>query len=167
MWVKCPEFYSTKTWLKSTGWLNMIKTNKDMFVGWLDDSLVGLEVCWLLSLQYFFFLQGYSTLTCSMGDDGRPGWNRALPSCQGSIHYAYILDERIYAHIQTIKLVYFNNLLLCVWLHSLPLCVCKRVCSVISSLWKSLYWIRRDCFISKLPQKLHLWTHMCLLHICT
>uniref|UniRef100_A0A672ZAZ8 CUB and Sushi multiple domains 3a n=1 Tax=Sphaeramia orbicularis TaxID=375764 RepID=A0A672ZAZ8_9TELE len=29
-----------------------------------------------------YVLQGYSTLTCSMGDDGRPGWNRALPSCQ-------------------------------------------------------------------------------------
>uniref|UniRef100_A0A673LGJ5 CUB and sushi domain-containing protein 3-like n=1 Tax=Sinocyclocheilus rhinocerous TaxID=307959 RepID=A0A673LGJ5_9TELE len=27
-------------------------------------------------------LQGYSTLTCIMGDDGRPGWNRGLPSCQ-------------------------------------------------------------------------------------
>lgn len=30
-----------------------------------------------------YMLQGYSTLTCIMGDDGRPGWNRALPSCQG------------------------------------------------------------------------------------
>ncbi|TSK31354.1 CUB and sushi domain-containing protein 3 [Bagarius yarrelli] len=29
-----------------------------------------------------YVLQGYSTLTCIMGDDGRPGWNRALPSCQ-------------------------------------------------------------------------------------
>uniref|UniRef100_A0A3B4G5H6 CUB and sushi domain-containing protein 3-like n=1 Tax=Pundamilia nyererei TaxID=303518 RepID=A0A3B4G5H6_9CICH len=29
-----------------------------------------------------FYCEGYSTLTCSMGDDGRPGWNRALPSCQ-------------------------------------------------------------------------------------
>ncbi|KAK3532300.1 hypothetical protein QTP86_016064, partial [Hemibagrus guttatus] len=29
-----------------------------------------------------YMLQGYSTLTCIMGDDGRPGWNRALPSCQ-------------------------------------------------------------------------------------
>ncbi|XP_067355858.1 CUB and sushi domain-containing protein 3 isoform X7 [Channa argus] len=29
-----------------------------------------------------YVLQGYSTLTCTMGDDGRPGWNRALPSCQ-------------------------------------------------------------------------------------
>uniref|UniRef100_A0A3Q3X6W8 Uncharacterized protein n=1 Tax=Mola mola TaxID=94237 RepID=A0A3Q3X6W8_MOLML len=29
-----------------------------------------------------YVLQGYSTLTCSMGDDGRPGWNRVLPSCQ-------------------------------------------------------------------------------------
>uniref|UniRef100_A0A7N5JRY2 CUB and sushi domain-containing protein 3 n=1 Tax=Ailuropoda melanoleuca TaxID=9646 RepID=A0A7N5JRY2_AILME len=28
-----------------------------------------------------YVLQGYSTLTCIMGDDGRPGWNRALPSC--------------------------------------------------------------------------------------
>uniref|UniRef100_A0A803T9B4 CUB and Sushi multiple domains 3 n=1 Tax=Anolis carolinensis TaxID=28377 RepID=A0A803T9B4_ANOCA len=28
-----------------------------------------------------YILQGYSTLTCIMGDDGRPGWNRALPSC--------------------------------------------------------------------------------------
>lgn len=30
-----------------------------------------------------YVLQGYSTLTCIMGDDGRPGWNRALPSCHG------------------------------------------------------------------------------------
>uniref|UniRef100_A0AAY4CUY3 CUB and Sushi multiple domains 3a n=1 Tax=Denticeps clupeoides TaxID=299321 RepID=A0AAY4CUY3_9TELE len=29
-----------------------------------------------------YVLQGYSTLTCIMGDDGRPGWNRVLPSCQ-------------------------------------------------------------------------------------
>ncbi|KTG45688.1 hypothetical protein cypCar_00000684, partial [Cyprinus carpio] len=29
-----------------------------------------------------YVLQGYSTLTCIMGDDGRPGWNRGLPSCQ-------------------------------------------------------------------------------------
>ncbi|MBN3314648.1 CSMD3 protein, partial [Atractosteus spatula] len=29
-----------------------------------------------------YILQGYSTLTCIMGDDGRPGWNRALPECQ-------------------------------------------------------------------------------------
>ncbi|KAH0502555.1 CUB and sushi domain-containing protein 3 [Microtus ochrogaster] len=28
-----------------------------------------------------YVLQGYSTLTCIMGDDGRPGWNRVLPSC--------------------------------------------------------------------------------------
>ncbi|XP_017913579.1 PREDICTED: CUB and sushi domain-containing protein 3-like [Capra hircus] len=28
-----------------------------------------------------YILQGYSTLTCIMGDDGRPGWNRVLPSC--------------------------------------------------------------------------------------
>uniref|UniRef100_A0A8C6YAA3 CUB and Sushi multiple domains 3 n=1 Tax=Naja naja TaxID=35670 RepID=A0A8C6YAA3_NAJNA len=28
-----------------------------------------------------YVLQGYSTLTCIMGDDGRPGWNRALPTC--------------------------------------------------------------------------------------
>ena len=30
-----------------------------------------------------YVLQGYSTLTCIIGDDGRPGWNRALPSCHG------------------------------------------------------------------------------------
>lgn len=30
-----------------------------------------------------YVLQGYSTLTCIMGDDGRPGWNRVLPSCHG------------------------------------------------------------------------------------
>lgn len=35
--------------------------------------------------RFYFPPQGYSTLTCSMGDDGRPGWNRALPSCQGQI----------------------------------------------------------------------------------
>ncbi|CAB1320458.1 unnamed protein product, partial [Coregonus sp. 'balchen'] len=29
-----------------------------------------------------YVLQGYSTLTCIMGDEGRPGWNRVLPSCQ-------------------------------------------------------------------------------------
>ncbi|XP_028834623.1 CUB and sushi domain-containing protein 3-like isoform X3 [Denticeps clupeoides] len=29
-----------------------------------------------------YLLQGYSTLTCIMGDTGRPEWNRALPSCQ-------------------------------------------------------------------------------------
>ncbi|KAJ8267678.1 hypothetical protein COCON_G00128500 [Conger conger] len=29
-----------------------------------------------------YVLQGYSTLTCILGDDGRPGWNRVLPSCQ-------------------------------------------------------------------------------------
>ncbi|XP_061076047.1 LOW QUALITY PROTEIN: CUB and sushi domain-containing protein 3-like [Conger conger] len=29
-----------------------------------------------------YVLQGYSTLTCMMGDDGRPQWNRARPSCQ-------------------------------------------------------------------------------------
>uniref|UniRef100_A0A8C2HQA1 CUB and Sushi multiple domains 3a n=1 Tax=Cyprinus carpio TaxID=7962 RepID=A0A8C2HQA1_CYPCA len=29
-----------------------------------------------------YVLQGYSTLTGIMGDDGRPGWNRGLPSCQ-------------------------------------------------------------------------------------
>lgn len=28
-------------------------------------------------------LQGYSTLTCVMGNTNRPEWNRALPSCQG------------------------------------------------------------------------------------
>ncbi|KAG9478625.1 hypothetical protein GDO78_012335 [Eleutherodactylus coqui] len=28
-----------------------------------------------------YVLQGYSTLTCIMGDNGRPGWNRVLPSC--------------------------------------------------------------------------------------
>uniref|UniRef100_A0AAR2IVV0 CUB and Sushi multiple domains 3a n=1 Tax=Pygocentrus nattereri TaxID=42514 RepID=A0AAR2IVV0_PYGNA len=27
-------------------------------------------------------LQGYSTLTCVMGENNRPEWNRALPSCQ-------------------------------------------------------------------------------------
>lgn len=32
-----------------------------------------------------YVLQGYSTLTCIMGDDGRPGWNRGLPSCQGKV----------------------------------------------------------------------------------
>ncbi|KAG8133889.1 hypothetical protein E2320_011642 [Naja naja] len=32
-----------------------------------------------------YVLQGYSTLTCIMGDDGRPGWNRALPTCHGKI----------------------------------------------------------------------------------
>ncbi|KAG9345033.1 hypothetical protein JZ751_009574 [Albula glossodonta] len=29
-----------------------------------------------------YVLQGYSTLTCMMGDDGRPQWNRDRPSCQ-------------------------------------------------------------------------------------
>ncbi|KAM6972968.1 CUB and sushi domain-containing protein 3-like [Aplochiton taeniatus] len=28
-----------------------------------------------------YVLQGYSTLSCIMGEDTRPGWNRALPSC--------------------------------------------------------------------------------------
>lgn len=28
-------------------------------------------------------LQGYSTLTCVMGQNNRPEWNRALPDCQG------------------------------------------------------------------------------------
>lgn len=42
----------------------------------------------------WFVLQGYSTLTCSMGDDGRPGWNRALPSCQG-ISKIYRSDQQL------------------------------------------------------------------------
>lgn len=38
-----------------------------------------------------YVLQGYSTLTCIMGDDGRPGWNRALPSCHGKNNFLCIL----------------------------------------------------------------------------
>lgn len=37
-----------------------------------------------------YVLQGYSTLTCIMGDDGRPGWNRALPSCHGKNSFSFI-----------------------------------------------------------------------------
>lgn len=37
-----------------------------------------------------YVLQGYSTLTCIMGDDGRPGWNRALPSCHGKNNFLFI-----------------------------------------------------------------------------
>lgn len=38
-----------------------------------------------------YVLQGYSTLTCIMGDDGRPGWNRALPSCHGKSSFSFII----------------------------------------------------------------------------
>lgn len=38
-----------------------------------------------------YVLQGYSTLTCIMGDDGRPGWNRALPSCHGKKYLLFFL----------------------------------------------------------------------------
>lgn len=38
-----------------------------------------------------YVLQGYSTLTCIMGDDGRPGWNRALPSCHGKSNFSVII----------------------------------------------------------------------------
>lgn len=30
-----------------------------------------------------YLLQGYSTLTCVMGNSKRPEWDRAKPSCQG------------------------------------------------------------------------------------
>ena len=30
-----------------------------------------------------YMLQGYSTLTCIMGNSKRPEWDRAKPSCQG------------------------------------------------------------------------------------
>ncbi|XP_078253265.1 CUB and sushi domain-containing protein 3 isoform X2 [Rhinoraja longicauda] len=44
-----------------------------------SDSKLGSTVTYYCDAGYV--LQGYSTLTCIMGDDGRPGWNRALPSC--------------------------------------------------------------------------------------
>lgn len=57
----------------------------DWLNGWifLVDLLV--DLMYSIFMLFHHFLQGYSTLTCSMGDDGRPGWNRALPSCQGNI----------------------------------------------------------------------------------
>ncbi|XP_059839979.1 CUB and sushi domain-containing protein 3 [Hypanus sabinus] len=44
-----------------------------------SDFKLGSTVTYYCNAGYV--LQGYSTLTCIMGDDGRPGWNRALPSC--------------------------------------------------------------------------------------
>ena len=44
-----------------------------------------------------YVLQGYSTLTCIMGDDGRPGWNRALPSCHGRSIFSFIVVAVIIA----------------------------------------------------------------------
>ncbi|KAG2464901.1 CSMD1 protein, partial [Polypterus senegalus] len=45
-----------------------------------SDYKLGSTVTYYCEAGYV--LQGYSTLTCIMNDDGRPGWNRALPSCQ-------------------------------------------------------------------------------------
>ncbi len=36
-------------------------------------------------------LQGYSSLTCVMGGTNRPEWNRALPSCQGTLTFPSVL----------------------------------------------------------------------------
>lgn len=35
-----------------------------------------------------YLLQGYSTLTCVMGNSKRPEWDRAKPSCQGKRQHA-------------------------------------------------------------------------------
>lgn len=68
-----------------------------MLVGWLISY-----VDWFSYIFLFVCLQGYSTLTCSMGDDGRPGWNRALPSCQGKKKKTHICHSlylsRIYLY---------------------------------------------------------------------
>ncbi|XP_058878367.1 CUB and sushi domain-containing protein 3 isoform X1 [Acipenser ruthenus] len=45
-----------------------------------SDYKLGSTVTYYCEAGYV--LQGHSTLTCIMGDDGRPGWNRVLPSCQ-------------------------------------------------------------------------------------
>ncbi|RXM27789.1 CUB and sushi domain-containing protein 3 [Acipenser ruthenus] len=45
-----------------------------------SDYKLGSTVTYYCEAGYV--LQGHSTLTCIMGDDGRPGWSRALPSCQ-------------------------------------------------------------------------------------
>lgn len=36
-----------------------------------------------------YLLQGYSTLTCVMGNSKRPEWDRTKPSCQGENHHFY------------------------------------------------------------------------------
>ncbi|MGH0171390.1 UNVERIFIED_CONTAM: hypothetical protein FKN15_002387, partial [Acipenser sinensis] len=45
-----------------------------------SDYKLGSTVTYYCEAGYV--LQGHSTLTCIMGDDGRPGWSRVLPSCQ-------------------------------------------------------------------------------------
>lgn len=37
-----------------------------------------------------YLLQGYSTLTCVMGNSKRPEWDRAKPNCQGERQQFYI-----------------------------------------------------------------------------
>lgn len=65
-----------------------------------------------------------------MGDDGRPGWNRALPSCQGNTHHNVDLSKAS-QHPQP-KLVAVQQYImfcLCVWWSaSLHICVCECVC---------------------------------------
>ncbi|XP_075438529.1 CUB and sushi domain-containing protein 3 isoform X5 [Ascaphus truei] len=51
----------------------------------MNGTRIGMDYKLGSTVTYYcdagYVLQGYSTLTCIMGDDGRPGWNRVLPSC--------------------------------------------------------------------------------------